>query len=161
MPWDTGAWDYTLWDEGATPKMTVEKAIDELIAMMKRDTELLGHFQPGAYGKDIDLAQAQFPNVVVTPAEARIFGRGPGWEKELVTVHVLFRFRSPRRTDTTRLAVLANRLRALLAERPRLDGTAEVERAKVLSWKPLYGTGDNFVEDVADVTVEMQLFRKV
>jgi len=49
----------------------------------------------------------------------------------------------------------------MLEERPRLDGTTSVERAKAKGWNLLYGKGADYVEDVADCVVDLVMFRLV
>ncbi len=132
-------------------------AVDALIRLLQRDLGTTD-IERGAYYKDFDEASL-FPCVVVVPEQTRITRRGPGWERQTSTVRVLFRFRGTTRTPAVKLENLADRVRAMLDENPRLDGTTAVERAKVLGWRPLYGKGVDFVEDVANVDVELVLFR--
>ncbi len=158
---DTGLWDLFGFDvKSSTPEMA--KAITLLVLLMRRDKAL--DIPKARYYATLDQG-AEFPQVVITFDEVTIPRRGVGgWRREEARVHVWFRFRGARHMTFGGLARYAERLAAILEEHPRLgDATGEtaVNLAKVESWKPLYGQGANFVEDVADVVVKLVLHRRI
>ncbi len=141
---------------------SAEATLDELIAIMREDRVIAGFAREGAFYRDIDESKP-LPNVVVMPGGtgSRIEKRGPGWQKERLEVHVLFRDKQTGPTQTDKLSKLAERLREVLEANPRLRDRTGVQYAKFTGWKPLYGRGADYIIDVADCTVDLVIVRRV
>jgi hypothetical protein len=146
--------------------MTVEKAVNALVELLASDQELVAlGFGAGTYRrKYAPGADTERPDVAIATDGSRITLRGPGWQKEVAVVHALFRIRAARETDLPSLERVSNRVRAVIEANGRLGkpgaGT-EVDRAKWASWKPIVVRGADYIEGIADVSVEVVMYRKV
>jgi len=146
--------------------VTLTKAIDALVELLAADQDLVAlGFGAGTYRRKFAPgADVERPDVAVATDGSRIALRGPGWQKETATIHVLFRLRAARETDLPSLEIVSNRVNEILEANHRLGkpglGT-EVDRAKWTSWKPVVVRNADYVEGIADVSVDLMLYRKV
>lgn len=102
---------------------------------------------------------ARTPGVVIFADSGGIVRAGIGFEREDIAVRVWFVHKNVRKTQTKELYEYVELLRALLHTQKRLGGLAEVQYAKLVGYRQIFGSRANYLIDVMEVSIDVKLLK--